>query len=72
MMENGEVNSTFAFEPDPPTPTQDHPAIGNMDLMDDFFHISQYVKMCLLLIKLILIHVKSDFCSDQGVHPINK
>ena len=46
MMESGGVNSDFSFEPDPPTPTQDHPAVGNMDLMDDFYHISQYVNVC--------------------------
>ncbi len=41
MVESGEVNSSFMLEPDMPTPTQDPPAAGNMDLMDDFFHISQ-------------------------------
>ena len=45
MRETGEINSTFTLEPDPPTPTQDHPAVGNMDLMDDFFHLSQCVKI---------------------------
>ncbi len=31
------------LSPDLPTPTQDQPCVSNVDLMDDFFHISQWV-----------------------------